>query len=83
MTIKSVSSLQLDTLYCCRALSEIYAMLDEPDMSRVHGYQGRQLMHELQLYCGVCNEAVGDKDEKIRPLPCYHMIHERYVHGKI
>ncbi|KAL4232918.1 hypothetical protein ACF0H5_007605 [Mactra antiquata] len=68
---------KLDSLQSHRRLSEIYKSLKTPEFTQVHEFHVRHLLRELQFYCGVCTEVMGEKDEKIRPLPCYHLIHER------
>ncbi|XP_060561226.1 43 kDa receptor-associated protein of the synapse-like [Ruditapes philippinarum] len=68
---------KLDMLESHRRLCDIYMYLESSEFSQLHGFHVRQLLNELQLYCGVCTEIIGAKDEKLRPLPCYHIIHER------
>ena len=68
---------QLEALDCRKRLCEIYMGVDAPDLGQLHGFHVQQLLHELQLYCGVCTDIIGDCDEKIRALQCFHIIHER------
>ncbi|WAR08536.1 RAPSN-like protein, partial [Mya arenaria] len=71
LTLSKELESKLDMLTCHRRLCDLYLYLDSPEVSCVHGF------HVRQLYCGVCAEIIGEKDEKVRPLPCYHIIHER------
>ncbi|XP_037110352.1 43 kDa receptor-associated protein of the synapse isoform X1 [Syngnathus acus] len=34
-----------------------------------------QCVEELELYCGMCGESIGDRDQKLQALPCSHIFH--------
>ncbi|XP_024117740.1 43 kDa receptor-associated protein of the synapse-like [Oryzias melastigma] len=34
-----------------------------------------QCVEELELYCGICGESIGDRDQKLQALPCSHIYH--------
>ncbi|XP_022610421.1 43 kDa receptor-associated protein of the synapse isoform X2 [Seriola dumerili] len=36
-----------------------------------------QCVEELELYCGMCGESIGDRDQKLQALPCSHIFHLR------
>uniref|UniRef100_UPI00358FDFFC 43 kDa receptor-associated protein of the synapse n=1 Tax=Myxine glutinosa TaxID=7769 RepID=UPI00358FDFFC len=48
---------------------------------REHVVKFHELVEELELYCGFCGEAVGDRDQRLQALPCAHIYHLRCLHG--
>lgn len=38
-----------------------------------------QCVEELELYCGMCGESIGDRDQKLQALPCSHIFHLKCV----
>ncbi|TNN86981.1 receptor-associated protein of the synapse [Liparis tanakae] len=38
-----------------------------------------QCVEELELYCGMCGESIGDRDQKLQALPCSHIFHLKWV----
>ncbi|XP_063052357.1 43 kDa receptor-associated protein of the synapse [Engraulis encrasicolus] len=34
-----------------------------------------QCVEELELYCGMCGEAIGEKNQQLQALPCSHVYH--------
>ncbi|XP_067090924.1 43 kDa receptor-associated protein of the synapse isoform X2 [Osmerus mordax] len=34
-----------------------------------------QCVEELELYCGMCGESIGEKDQQLQALPCSHIFH--------
>ena len=39
----------------------------------------RRLLVQMDLICCVCNQAMGDRSEKLEALPCFHLVHARSV----
>ncbi|WAR08541.1 RAPSN-like protein [Mya arenaria] len=65
LTLSKELESKLDMLTCHKRLCDLYLYLDSPEVSCVHGFHVRQLLRDLQLYCGVCAEIIGEKDEKV------------------
>lgn len=42
-----------------------------------------QCVEELELYCGMCGESIGDRDQKLQALPCSHIFHLKWVSVQI
>lgn len=38
-----------------------------------------QCVEELELYCGMCGESIGDRDQKLQALPCSHIFHLKWA----
>lgn len=38
-----------------------------------------QCVEELELYCGMCGESIGDRDQKLQALPCSHVFHLKWA----
>ncbi|KAM4618467.1 43 kDa receptor-associated protein of the synapse isoform 1-T1 [Polymixia lowei] len=34
-----------------------------------------QCVEELELYCGMCGESIGERNQKLQALPCSHIFH--------
>jgi hypothetical protein len=38
-----------------------------------------QCVEELELYCGMCGESIGERDQQLQALPCSHIFHLKSV----
>lgn len=38
-----------------------------------------QCVEELELYCGMCGESIGDRNQKLQALPCSHIFHLKWA----
>lgn len=61
-------------------LSEgIYRSQGQQEEVREQVVKFLQCVEELELYCGMCGESIGDRDQKLQALPCSHIFHLKYV----
>ncbi|XP_076589733.1 43 kDa receptor-associated protein of the synapse isoform X7 [Chaetodon auriga] len=57
-------------------LSEgIYRSRGQQEELREQVVKFLQCVEELELYCGMCGESIGDRDQKLQALPCSHIFH--------
>lgn len=57
-------------------LSEgIYRNMGKQEELREQVVKFLQCVEELELYCGMCGESIGDRDQKLQALPCSHIFH--------
>lgn len=63
-------------------LSEgIYRTRGQQEELREQVVKFLQCVEELELYCGMCGESIGDRDQKLQALPCSHIFHLKWVHS--
>ena len=61
-------------------LSEgIYRSRGQQEELREQVVKFLQCVEELELYCGMCGESIGDRDQKLQALPCSHIFHLKWV----
>lgn len=61
-------------------LSEgIYRSQGQEEKLREQVVKFLQCVEELELYCGMCGESIGDRDQKLQSLPCSHIFHLKWV----
>ncbi|KAM3609872.1 uncharacterized protein V6R79_021659 [Siganus canaliculatus] len=53
----------------------IYRSREQHDALREQVVKFLQCVEELELYCGMCGESIGDRDHKLQALPCSHIFH--------
>ncbi|XP_035825654.1 43 kDa receptor-associated protein of the synapse [Aplysia californica] len=73
---------KLEMLRCharLKLLCEARGEDDEEERSLCLRHEGvmRQLVLEMDLYCGVCDQVIGQSPERLEPLSCGHFIHAR------
>ncbi|XP_036391729.1 43 kDa receptor-associated protein of the synapse isoform X1 [Megalops cyprinoides] len=57
-------------------LSEgIYRAKEQQDELREQVVKFLQCVEELELYCGMCGESIGEKNQQLQALPCSHVFH--------
>ncbi|XP_056137743.1 43 kDa receptor-associated protein of the synapse isoform X2 [Lampris incognitus] len=57
-------------------LSEgIFRSQGQQELLREHVVKCLQCVEELELYCGMCGESIGEKDQLLQALPCSHIFH--------
>lgn len=74
------------TLWCVKlctlkvhCLSEgIYRSRGQQTELREQVVKFLQCVEELELYCGMCGESIGDRDQKLQALPCSHIFHLKW-----
>ena len=65
-------------MICHMGLSNLHGSLNEPEAVSVSENHIRKLMTEMELFCGVCGDTMGQYSEELYALPCGHLIHNRY-----
>ncbi|XP_046345296.1 43 kDa receptor-associated protein of the synapse-like [Haliotis rufescens] len=68
---------KLEMLRCHARLRTLYAATGDETLAHRHFSVLRQLLDEMELLCGVCDEVVGERPEKLDALRCGHFIHGR------
>ncbi|RUS90838.1 hypothetical protein EGW08_001345 [Elysia chlorotica] len=50
-----------------------------PDDATNEGHEGyiKKLVEEMELFCGVCGDIIGQHPERLEPLSCGHFVHAR------
>ncbi|MEE6499209.1 hypothetical protein FKM82_003358 [Ascaphus truei] len=44
---------------------------------RAHVVRFHECVEEMELYCGMCGESIGEKNSQLQALPCSHVFHLR------
>ncbi len=57
----------------------IYRCKEQQDELREQVVKFLQCVEELELYCGMCGESIGEKNQQLQALPCSHIFHLKYV----
>ncbi|KAK3549226.1 hypothetical protein QTP70_034226, partial [Hemibagrus guttatus] len=60
-------------------LEGIYRSREQQDELREQVVKFLQCVEELELYCGMCGESVGERNQQLQALPCSHIFHLKYV----
>lgn len=55
----------------------IYRSREQQEALREQVVKFLQCVEELELYCGMCGESIGEKNQKLQALPCSHVYHLR------
>lgn len=42
---------------------------------RDHVVKFHECVEEMELYCGMCGESIGEKNNQLQALPCSHFFH--------
>ncbi|XP_044536244.1 43 kDa receptor-associated protein of the synapse isoform X2 [Gracilinanus agilis] len=67
--------LSLLKLHC---LSEgIYRSKGQQRELRAHVVRFHECVEETELYCGLCGESIGERNNRLQALPCSHFFHLR------
>ncbi|XP_067902887.1 43 kDa receptor-associated protein of the synapse [Heterodontus francisci] len=57
-------------------LSEtIYRAKGSQRLLREHVVKFHECMEDMELYCGMCGDSIGDKNSQLQALPCSHLFH--------
>ncbi|XP_078540834.1 43 kDa receptor-associated protein of the synapse [Lissotriton helveticus] len=57
-------------------LSEtIYRAKEQQRELRTHVVRFHECVEEMELYCGMCGESIGEKNSQLQALPCSHIFH--------
>lgn len=57
----------------------IYRCKEQQDELREQVVKFLQCVEELELYCGMCGESIGERNQQLQALPCSHIFHLKYV----
>nr|XP_033783741.1 43 kDa receptor-associated protein of the synapse isoform X2 [Geotrypetes seraphini] len=62
-------------------LSEgIYRTKEQQQELRAHVVRFHECVEEMELYCGMCGESIGEKNNQLQALPCSHFFHLKCLH---
>ncbi|XP_078076436.1 43 kDa receptor-associated protein of the synapse isoform X2 [Mustelus asterias] len=67
-----------DKLYMLKAhwLREtIYRTKGSQQLLREHVVKFHECLEDMELYCGMCGDSIGDKNSQLQALPCSHLFH--------
>ncbi|XP_016125702.1 43 kDa receptor-associated protein of the synapse-like [Sinocyclocheilus grahami] len=53
----------------------IYRCKEQQDELREQVVKFLQCVEELELYCGMCGESIGERNQQLQALPCSHIFH--------
>ncbi|CAL1542957.1 unnamed protein product [Lymnaea stagnalis] len=62
----------------CHARLQLLSEVSGDDVRvRRHSSVIKQLVQEMDLFCGVCGDVIGQAPERLEPLSCGHFVHAR------
>jgi len=73
--------LKLCTLKVCCLSEGMYRSRDQSKQLQQQVVKLLQCVEELELYCGMCGESIGERDQQLQALPCSHIFHLKSVLG--
>ncbi|XP_013910638.1 PREDICTED: 43 kDa receptor-associated protein of the synapse isoform X2 [Thamnophis sirtalis] len=53
----------------------IYRTKGQQRELRNHVVKFHECVEEMELYCGMCGESIGDRNHQLQALPCSHVFH--------
>nr|P09108.3 RecName: Full=43 kDa receptor-associated protein of the synapse; Short=RAPsyn; AltName: Full=43 kDa postsynaptic protein; AltName: Full=Acetylcholine receptor-associated 43 kDa protein [Tetronarce californica] len=53
----------------------IYREMGSDQLLRDHVVKFHECMEDMELYCGLCGESIGDQNSQLQALPCSHLFH--------
>jgi len=68
---------KLEMLRCHARMRLLSESVGELSRAARHDGVMRQLITEMDLYCGVCDHVIGQTVQRLEPLTCGHFIHAR------
>ena len=66
-------------LKCHARLLQLYTALSDEESADVASKAVTALTQELELFCNLCGQRYGHRDEALQALPCSHLFHQRFV----
>ncbi|PIN96882.1 hypothetical protein AB205_0212600, partial [Aquarana catesbeiana] len=66
----------LDGLQKAQELAEEIGNKQQREL-RTHVVRFHECVEEMELYCGMCGESIGEKNCQLQALPCSHVFHLR------
>jgi len=71
----SASHVQLGLLKLHCLCERIYRTKGLQRELRDHVVKFHECVEEMELYCGMCGESIGEKNNQLQALPCSHFFH--------
>ncbi|CAH1798583.1 unnamed protein product [Owenia fusiformis] len=68
---------KLQILRCRMHMEELYRTLGDLELVAEQLSICNDLLEDMGLFCGVCNQVMGDNPDKLGFLPCFHLFHSR------
>ncbi|XP_078076438.1 43 kDa receptor-associated protein of the synapse isoform X4 [Mustelus asterias] len=53
----------------------IYRTKGSQQLLREHVVKFHECLEDMELYCGMCGDSIGDKNSQLQALPCSHLFH--------
>lgn len=71
----STLHVQLGLLKLHCLCERIYRTKGQQRELRDHVVKFHECVEEMELYCGMCGESIGEKNNQLQALPCSHFFH--------
>ena len=65
------------SLACHARMAELYRSLGDSANVQVEMRMRKQLVEDMELTCGVCEQTIGEQPAKLEVLPCFHIFHRK------
>ncbi|PKK31517.1 receptor-associated protein of the synapse, transcript variant X2 [Columba livia] len=72
---RSRKDVQLGLLKLHCLCERIYRTKGQQQELRDHVVKFHECVEEMELYCGMCGESIGEKNNQLQALPCSHFFH--------
>uniref|UniRef100_A0A8C3EW33 Proteasome 26S subunit, ATPase 3 n=1 Tax=Corvus moneduloides TaxID=1196302 RepID=A0A8C3EW33_CORMO len=72
---RSRRDVQLGLLKLHCLCEKIYRTKEQQRELRDHVVKFHECVEEMELYCGMCGESIGEKNNQLQALPCSHFFH--------
>ncbi|KAM6311932.1 43 kDa receptor-associated protein of the synapse isoform 4-T4 [Aegotheles albertisi] len=72
---RSRKDMQLGLLKLHCLCEMIYRTKGQQQELRDHVVKFHECVEEMELYCGMCGESIGEKNNQLQALPCSHFFH--------
>uniref|UniRef100_A0A8C5ULS2 Receptor associated protein of the synapse n=1 Tax=Malurus cyaneus samueli TaxID=2593467 RepID=A0A8C5ULS2_9PASS len=72
---RSRRDVQLGLLKLHCLCERIYRTKEQQRELRDHVVKFHECVEEMELYCGMCGESIGEKNNQLQALPCSHFFH--------
>ncbi|KAH9491553.1 43 kDa receptor-associated protein of the synapse [Bulinus truncatus] len=74
---------KLEMLRCHARLQLLSEVCGDGPQTKRHASVIRQLVHEMDLFCGVCGDIIGQAPERLEPLSCVYVVDVGAVVGGV
>nr|XP_013814870.1 PREDICTED: 43 kDa receptor-associated protein of the synapse isoform X2 [Apteryx mantelli mantelli] len=79
---RSRKDVQLGLLKLHCLCERIYRTKGQQRELRDHVVKFHECVEEMELYCGMCGESIGEKNNQLQALPCSHFFHLKCLQTK-